>query len=268
MLPEVLRQTRPTADRPLVVVTGAGVSASSGIPTFRGPEGYWTAGSRTYRPMELATQAAFQRDPREVWRWYLYRKAICNRADPNPAHDALVGIEAALGDAFWLVTQNVDGLHRRAGSSAERTCTVHGSIDQMRDLGTGSCIPIPEAAADRDRDQPLDDDRYALVRNPATGNRCRPHVLWFDEVYDEGLYRSDTAMSAASSASVLVVAGSSGAAALPMRAAAAAARAGAVIVDINPADNPFRTFCAGHDRGVVLDTDAVQGMAALQALWG
>ena len=110
---------------PLVFLTGAGISAESGIPTFRGPEGYWTVGSREYRPEELATYEAFTRMPDEVWAWYLYRRGVCRAARPNPAHLALVELERALGDRFLLVTQNVDGLHLRAGHSAERVLQIH-----------------------------------------------------------------------------------------------------------------------------------------------
>src|SRR5438552_13760341 len=93
----------------VVVLTGAGVSAESGIPTFRGKDGYWTVGAREYHPQELATHAAFERMPWEVWAWYLYRRGVCRGARPNAAHDALVRLDAHLGARFALVTQNVDG---------------------------------------------------------------------------------------------------------------------------------------------------------------
>jgi NAD-dependent deacetylase len=121
------------ASRGLIVfLTGAGISAESGVPTFRGPEGYWRVGSRHYQPTELATAAAFAQIPEEVWRWYLYRRAVCRVAEPNAAHLALVEAERRLGERFLLVTQNVDGLHGRAGSSAARTYQIHGNIDFCR----------------------------------------------------------------------------------------------------------------------------------------
>src|SRR5687767_24974 len=116
----------------VVVLTGAGVSAESGIPTFRGKEGYWTVGSREYHPQELATHEAFTQMPWDVWAWYLYRRAVCRAASPNAAHEACVRWDAALGARFALITQNVDGLHRRAGSPAERTFPIHGDIGLMR----------------------------------------------------------------------------------------------------------------------------------------
>jgi len=97
----------------VIGLTGAGVSAESGIPTFRGKEGYWTVGSRDYHPQELATHEAFTEMPWEVWAWYLYRRGVCRAAAPNAAHEAFVRLDKALGDRFALITQNVDGLHRR-----------------------------------------------------------------------------------------------------------------------------------------------------------
>src|SRR5512134_3855043 len=96
----------------IVALTGAGVSAESGIPTFRGKEGYWTIGSQEYHPQELATRQAFRAMPWQVWAWYLYRRGVCLRAQPNAAHHALARLARALPDRLALVTQNVDGLHR------------------------------------------------------------------------------------------------------------------------------------------------------------
>lgn len=86
------------------VLTGAGISAESGVPTFRGPEGYWTVGSEEYRPEEMATRAMFSIDPWEVWAWYLYRRTVCRKASPNPGHSAVTRIEEILGDRFRLIT--------------------------------------------------------------------------------------------------------------------------------------------------------------------
>src|SRR5437868_5832739 len=126
----VLDALRTAAARPgrVLALTGAGVSAESGIPTFRGKEGYWTIGAREYHPQELATHAAFEQMPWSVWAWYLYRRGVCRRAEPNAAHVALVRLATALPDRFALVTQNVDGLHRRAGSPDPQTFPIHGDI--------------------------------------------------------------------------------------------------------------------------------------------
>ena len=103
----------------ITVLTGAGISAESGIPTFRGRDGYWTIGSKEYHPQEMATFHMFTRRPLDVWAWYLYRKTVCAEAVPNAGHRALVELETLFLDRFCLITQNVDGLHLRAGNTPE-----------------------------------------------------------------------------------------------------------------------------------------------------
>lgn len=232
----------------VVVITGAGISAESGIPTFRGPEGYWTVGSREYHPQELATQAAFQTMPREVWRWYLYRKGVCNAARPNPAHVALAQLERALQDRFTLVTQNVDGLHLIAGNSLARTLQVHGNTDYMRAIeGDRTPLLIPAAMPTIGREDPLSDEAWSLLVT-ADGCRTRPHILWFDEYYDEQLYRSETAIEAGKRCDLLVVIGTSGAAAIPYHVAAVALANDAAVIDINPDPNPFADHAIDRAR--------------------
>lgn len=114
--------------RHVVVITGAGISAESGIPTFRGEGGLW----RNYRAEDLATPSAFRKDPQLVWEWYEMRREICRQAEPNAAHQTLVEMERHFREngSFLLVTQNVDGLHRRAGN--ENIVEIHGSIWRVR----------------------------------------------------------------------------------------------------------------------------------------
>lgn len=232
----------------VVVTTGAGISAESGIPTFRGPEGYWTVGSKEYRPQELATREAFAKLPKEVWRWYLYRKGVCNAAAPNPAHEALVRLEQALGERFCLVTQNVDGLHLRAGNSRERTIEVHGNTDYMRPIeGDRTPVPIPEAMPRVQKEDPMTDAMWELLVAD-DGRRTRPHVLWFDEYYEEELFRSDSALRAAGECDLIVVVGTSGAAAIPYHMSAAALERDAAIIDINPGENPFSDHACNRAR--------------------
>jgi NAD-dependent deacetylase len=214
-----------------------------------------------YQPEELATFEAWQRMPRELWRWYLYRRGVCRAANPNPAHLALADLERRLGDALRLVTQNVDGLHARAGHSPERTAAVHGDLDRMREPVTDEVLPLPAEAVIGDRSAPLDDDTWRLLHHPRTGRLCRPHILWFDEFYEERLHRSDTAVRWGRSASAVVVIGTSGAARMPYLVAQAGMAAGAAVVDVNPDDNPFRRLAAGWRRGAWVEADAVEGVA-------
>ena len=230
----------------VLALTGAGVSAESGIPTFRGHEGYWTVGAREYHPQELATHDAFTQMPWEVWAWYLYRRGVCRAAEPNAAHTALVRWDAALPERFAVITQNVDGLHRRAGSPVERLFAIHGDIDQMR--CAQDCVldrwPIPEAIPALPRGESVTAEARELLRCPRCKGMARPHVLWFDESYDEPRFFLDTARRLAANAALLVVAGTSAQTNLPWQVVTLAARAGATIVDINIDDNPFADIAA------------------------
>jgi len=125
---------------PVVVLTGAGVSAESGIPTFRGKGGLW----RNYRAIDLATPQAFHRDPKLVWEFYDWRRGIVAACRPNPAHDTIALLEQTLDD-FTLITQNVDGLHQRAGS--QNILTLHGDI--WHGVAGACCAPASFGSANR-----------------------------------------------------------------------------------------------------------------------
>jgi NAD-dependent deacetylase len=121
----------------VMIITGAGISAESGIPTFRGADGLW----RNFKPEELATPAAFQRQPRTVWEWYDWRRGLCAQARPNPAHNVVAAMERFYHH-FLLVTQNVDGLHPRAGS--RRMVEVHGSVWRAQCSQCGATMLLEE----------------------------------------------------------------------------------------------------------------------------
>jgi NAD-dependent deacetylase len=159
-------------DGRVLVITGAGISAESGIPTFRGKDGYW----RNLDPAKLATPEAFAKDPQLVWEWYRERRQRIRAADPNAAHDALVKLAAQSRD-FLLVTQNVDDLHTRArwdgqGLLAEKIVRVHGDIFLTKCSG-----------CDFGQREP-DQDRGDIPECPRCGARMRPGVVWFGEQLD------------------------------------------------------------------------------------
>lgn len=236
----------------LVVLTGAGVSAESGIPTFRGKEGYWLHGSREYHPQQMATHAMFSRAPEAVWAWYLYRRGVCRAAQPNAGHLAIVELERLLGERFLLLTQNVDGLHLRAGNSAARCYQIHGNIDFARcDAECGQPLwPLPEhLGRGKPRGEPVTDTERPALRCPRCHGWARPHVLWFDECYDEQHFRFHSSLEAAVAATLLLVVGTSGATNLPLQVGAAALQSGAMIVDINPEPNPFAELAASSGSG-------------------
>ncbi len=175
------------ARRP-VAITGAGVSAESGVPTFRGGDGLW----KRYRPEQLATPEAFMRNPELVWEWYNWRRERIARARPNPAHRWLARYER-LRHGFVLVTQNVDGLHRLAGS--RNVVEVHGNLWTVR------CTQCRFETEDRRVPLPVP------PRCPECGNLMRPGVVWFGEPLPEDALAS--AVEAVRSADLLLVLGTS-----------------------------------------------------------
>lgn len=250
----------------LVVVSGAGISAESGIPTFRGKDGYWQAGGIHYHPQELATFSAFSKEPKAVWSWYIYRHGVCTAAKPNDGHRALATMEKLLGDRFRLITQNVDGLHVRAGNSPERTYQIHGNISRMRcrEECTPKTYALPEGLSVPEKNGTLSDDDFAKLKCPACGNPSRPHVLWFDEVYDETLFRAQSSIQAADACDVLIVVGSSGSTNLPAQVAQRAAKGEAIVVDINPDAGPFAQI-AMRSGGFWLKGSASQWLSKISA---
>ena len=185
---------RLAAARRVAVLTGAGVSAESGIPTFRVAGGLWEG----FRPEELATPAAYARDPEKVWRWYAMRYAQVMEAEPNPAHRRLAELERQKGEGFLLVTQNVDGLHLRAGS--RRVVELHGNLAEVTCLDCGAVEPRQsvqhrlvtlnpswteqpvEMAPDGDAD--LNErtlERFVVAECRACEGPLKPRVVFFGE---------------------------------------------------------------------------------------
>jgi NAD-dependent deacetylase len=217
-------------------------------------------------PEEMATARLFAQRPEEVWRWYLHRFGICRTVRPNEAHRALVRLEAALGDRFALVTQNIDGLHRSAGSSPTRTFCIHGDAAYVRcsaDCGEGR-LPLPEFGRFDAQTELSENDRRRL-KCARCGAWLRPHVLWFDEYYDEENYRAESALRAAARAELLLVIGTSGATNLPMQIGELCLRTGAAIVDVNPEPNPFTELTKRTPRGHFLCGPASSAVPELVA---
>ena len=199
-------------DRLLLVVTGAGVSYASGIPTFRGsdPDAIWSKDVT-----ELGTNEYFQEDPAGSWRWYLARFERALDAQPNDGHRALAALErwqVGRGGDFLLVTQNVDLLHERAGSQA--LVKVHGSVDRVRCSRLTCTLGAPRgsiARAEVDVSRFLADPVDANVpRCPACRARLRQHVLWFDELYTGHVdYQFERVRAAARRAALVLFVGTS-----------------------------------------------------------
>ena len=237
------------AARSVVATTGAGISAESGVPTFRGPGGLW----RTFSASDLATAEAFARDPRLVWEWYRWRRERIRPAQPNPGHFVLARFEKTLSH-FQLVTQNVDGLHQRAGSRT--LIELHGNI--WRSRCAAGCGQVTEVPGDGGPARPGDAPRTDLP-TCTCGGLLRPDVVWFGEALEPG--HIERAMDAARACDVLLVVGTSAvvypAAALPRVAHAA----GALVVEINVEDTPLTA-----EADVVLRGPAAEVLPALEAL--
>lgn len=223
--------------QPIVVLTGAGVSAESGVPTFRGDGGLW----EDHRAQELATPSAYARDPELVWRFYSWRRQLVSQCAPNLAHATLVDIERELND-FTLVTQNVDGLHLRAGS--RNVIELHGSLWRLR-------CPACQRRW-QDHNVPLDPLPPTC---PYCGSIARPDVIWFGEHLDPGLLSQ--AVTAASRAATMLVVGTSAMVQPAASLANAAKRAGARIVEFNLSRTPLSPLADEVRRGV-----ATQELAA------
>ncbi len=246
---KILKDFANDPNRNLTVLTGAGISAESGIPTFRGKEGYWTVGSKEYHPQEMATLNMFLKKPDEVWKWYLYRFNVCTAASPNKGHMALVELEKLFGDRFTLITQNVDGLHLRAGNSIGRTYHIHGNIFYMRcaDECSEKLFKLPESFIGRPKNKELDENEKKLLICPDCGAKTRPHVLWFDETYNEHFYKFQSSLRAAENTHILIIVGTSGATNLPNQVAYEVARRKGIIIDINIEENPFSRLAKANN---------------------
>ena len=252
----------------ITALTGAGISAESGIPTFRGPEGYWTVGSRAYHPQEMATLAMFRQRPDDVWQWYLHRASVCHQAEPNAGHHAIATMADLIGDRFTLITQNVDGLHLRAGSPAPGTYQIHGNIFQVRCASACSSVlrPLPAALIGRRKEAPIDDAERILLTCPDCGERLRPHVLWFDEIYDEAYFRFRSSLATAAKTDLLLIVGTSGATNLPNQVAWTVLTNGGTIFDINPVPNPFSQMAQRSPGGQFIQAPSGRFLPELSAV--
>jgi len=242
--PEVQRARRLVERaESVVVLTGAGVSAESGIPTFRGPDGLW----KSHRPETLATPEAFERDPRLVWEWYAWRRKAVRSCSPNAGHMALAHFGLTHARAT-LVTQNVDGLHHRAaemlapaGRAAARAypIEVHGALHRDRCSGCSRRTPaLPDVDVS---------SSDTLPRCDVCGALLRPDVVWFGEALDADLL--EVAFAAAREAALCLVVGTSSvvypAAAVPDIALGN----GADVVEVNPEVTQLSPRATVHVRG-------------------
>ena len=206
----------------VAVLTGSGISAESGVPTFREAQtGLWAR----FDPEELATPEAYARDPRLVWEWYTWRRELVEKAASNPGHEALAELERHI-PSFALMTQNVDGLHRRAGS--QNVIELHGNIRRSKCSREGVVA------------EPHKDDTNVPPSCQRCGSPLRPDVVWFGEMLPASAL--DEAFGAAQNCDLFFSVGTSSlvqpAASLPFEAL----RSGAVLVEVNPDETPLTRY--------------------------
>jgi NAD-dependent deacetylase len=201
----------------VLVITGAGVSAESGIPTFRGKDGYW----RNFDPAELATPEAFARDPELVWQWYRERRQKIRSSAPNPAHQAIARLALSVND-FLLVTQNVDDLHARSGVPSGKMVQIHGDIFMTR------CSCCETRYHDQDR------DGKKLPRCSACGALMRPGVVWFGEQLDPANMGRMENFLADGPCDVVIVAGTTAMFGYIIDWALRASSGGGRLIEVNP----------------------------------
>jgi NAD-dependent deacetylase len=215
-----------------LVITGAGVSAESGIPTFRGKDGYW----RNLNPAKLATPEAFATDPKLVWEWYRERRQRILSAQPNPAHQAIVKL-AAHADEFLLVTQNVDDLHLRAESegqrlSQEKIVQIHG------DIFVTQCSRCECSR----KKQEEEEEEGNVPQCPECGELMRPGVVWFGEQLDSRKIERVENFLAHASCDVVIVAGTTAAFGYITDWALRARDQDGQLIEVNPDPTPLSTF--------------------------
>ena len=198
----------------ITVITGSGIDVEAGLPTFRGEKGYYEDEEATY----LASVDALNSEPIRQWRWYLKRFVSYHATLPASSHYALAELEAEIGENFnGIVTQNISGLHRKAGS--QKLYEIHGCIREMRNLKTGGRRPLPKTWVDA----PPEDEELI---------NWRPHVCFIGESYDD--YPLSESVDACNSCEILLVIGTAGVIHTPVWLAEQARLSGALVININP----------------------------------
>ena len=245
----------------VLVLTGAGVSAESGIPTFRGRNGYW----RNLDPTKLATPQAFASDPKLVWEWYRERRQGIRNAQPNAAHEAIAKL-AKHADAFLLVTQNVDDLHARAGIEKENMVQIHGDIFVTRCsrcdfsyAGRGGSPEPPEAWATKSKSgrlrsrngceataglsiAPTSDSDVDLPICPSCDALMRPGVVWFGEQLSRNELERVEDFLDGGACDAVIVAGTTATFGYIIDWALRGSRDGAELIEVNPEETPLSRF--------------------------
>ena len=228
-------------------LTGAGVSADSGIPTYRGADGIWVKGTKYHKPEEFGTYRYFKDHHEEVWQYTLFRKKMIESVEPNESHIILYDLEKLLEERFHLITQNVDNLHRRAGN--QNIYEIHGNYREVKcSGGCGEILPFPVEVKGKELTEEIEPEEIKHLKCPDCGSWLRPNILWFDEIYNERTHKIYSSLKIAKNSGVLFIVGTSGATNLPIEIAKTTLKNGGYVVDANIEDNHFTTLLKGKKR--------------------
>jgi NAD-dependent deacetylase len=212
----------------VLVITGAGVSAESGIPTFRGKDGYW----RNLDPIKLATPEAFARDPELVWQWYRERRRRIRNAQPNAAHEAIANL-AQCADEFLLVTQNVDDLHKRAGLAKAEMVQIHGDIFVTK---------CSRCDFEQEQEHEQEQKRNGVPKCTKCGALVRPGVVWFGEPLPSSEIERVENYLQRDPCGVVIVVGTTATFGYIIDCALRASRRGGELIEVNPEETPLSRF--------------------------
>lgn len=266
-LHEIIKKVYDKKHRNLFAfLTGAGISADSGIPTYRGADGIWIKGTQFHKPEEFGTYKYFKENPEEVWQYSLFRKKMFENAQPNASHREIVEIEDLLQEKFHLITQNIDNLHRRAGT--KRIYEIHGNNREIKcSNGCKEVIDLPIEIEGKQIDEDLTAKDIELLKCKECGSWMRPNILWFDERYNEKTNKIFSSLKVAKNSGILFIVGTSGATNLPIAIAETTLKYGGTIVDINTEDNLFTELIKEKKNKIIIRGTSTETLKTIKEIF-
>jgi NAD-dependent deacetylase len=266
-LHEIIKKVYDKKHRNLFAfLTGAGISADSGVPTYRGADGIWIKGTQFHKPEEFGTYKYFKENPEEVWQYSLFRKKMFENAQPNASHRKIVEIEDLLQEKFHLITQNIDNLHRRAGT--KRIYEIHGNNREIKcSNGCKEVIDLPIEIEGKQIDEDLTAKDIELLKCKECGSWMRPNILWFDERYNEKTNKIFSSLKVAKNSGILFIVGTSGATNLPIAIAETTLKYGGTIVDINTEDNLFTELIKEKKNKIIIRGTSTETLKTIKEIF-
>jgi len=239
----------------ITVLTGAGISAASGIPTYRGTDGIWIKGTEFHKPEVFGTLRFFLQHPEKVWQYTLFRKQMMEKALPNSGHVALYKFEEKLGNTFNIITQNTDNLHRKVGHS--NLFEIHGNYREVLcSLNCDIVLPFPPEVKSKGIDEDLTPQEIEMLKCPECGHWLRPNILWFDETYSNKRHHFREVLKIAKNSGLLFVIGTSGSTNIPLELVKTTLKYGGYVINVNIENNAFSNTISSYKKGLFLKADS------------